>query len=71
MLVIPVNRVVDMKRIIGKNGGPRGGTRGVADPKKVSWRWKPCGSAGERCRFARRYIHWRTKNTNFGLFERP
>jgi hypothetical protein len=29
MLVIPVNRVVDKKRIIGKNGGPRRrGTRG-------------------------------------------
>jgi hypothetical protein len=30
MLVIPVNRVVDTKRIIGKNGGPRRrkGTRG-------------------------------------------
>jgi hypothetical protein len=23
MLVIPVNKVVDPKRIIGKNGGPR------------------------------------------------
>jgi hypothetical protein len=23
MLVIPVNRVVDKKRMIGKNGGPR------------------------------------------------
>jgi hypothetical protein len=23
MLVIPVNRVVDMKRILRKNGGPR------------------------------------------------
>jgi hypothetical protein len=30
MLVIPVNRVVDKKRIIGKNAGPRRrrGTRG-------------------------------------------
>jgi hypothetical protein len=28
MPVIPVNKVVDLKRIIGKNGGPRGGTRG-------------------------------------------
>jgi hypothetical protein len=30
MLVIPVNRVVDKKRIIGKNGKPRRrkGTRG-------------------------------------------
>jgi hypothetical protein len=30
MPVIPVNRVVDKKRIIGKNGGPRRrkGTRG-------------------------------------------
>jgi hypothetical protein len=30
MLVIPVDRVVDKKRIIGKNGGPRRreGTRG-------------------------------------------
>jgi hypothetical protein len=30
ILVIPVNKVVDTKRIIGKNGGPRRrrGTRG-------------------------------------------
>jgi hypothetical protein len=30
MLVIPVNRVVDKKKIIGTNGGPRrkSGTRG-------------------------------------------
>jgi hypothetical protein len=35
MLVIPVNKVVDPKRIIGKNGGPRRriGTRGCW-PKK-------------------------------------
>jgi hypothetical protein len=35
MQVIPVSRVVDPKRIIGKNGGPRRrkGTIGVADPK--------------------------------------
>jgi hypothetical protein len=34
MLVIPVNRVVDKKRIIGKNGGPRRrtGTRGHRTP---------------------------------------
>jgi hypothetical protein len=37
MPVIPVNKVVDPKRIIGKNGGPRRrrGTR-VADPQKRS-----------------------------------
>jgi hypothetical protein len=37
MLVIPVNRVVDKKRIIGKNRGPRRkrGTR-VTDPSKIS-----------------------------------
>jgi hypothetical protein len=35
MLVIPVNKVVDPKRIIGKNGGQGGGeAQGVADPKK-------------------------------------
>jgi hypothetical protein len=35
MPVIPVNRVVDKKRIIGKNGGPRRrrGTRGPLTPK--------------------------------------
>jgi hypothetical protein len=33
MPVIPVNKVVDPKRIIGKNGG--GEAQGVADPKKV------------------------------------
>jgi hypothetical protein len=27
MLVIPVNKVVDPRRIIGKNGGPRGRKR--------------------------------------------
>jgi hypothetical protein len=40
--VIPVNKVVDQKRIIGKNGRPRrrrgtrgrGEAQGVADPKK-------------------------------------
>jgi hypothetical protein len=32
MTVFPVNRVVDKKRIIRKNGGPRGG--GVADPNR-------------------------------------
>jgi hypothetical protein len=34
MLVIPVNKVVDPKRIIGKNGGPRRRrvAQGVADP---------------------------------------
>jgi hypothetical protein len=32
MVVIPINRVVDKKRIIGKNGGPRK-RRGIADPK--------------------------------------
>jgi hypothetical protein len=37
MLVIPVNRVVDMKRIIGKNGGPRRrrGTRGRCPKKEI------------------------------------
>jgi hypothetical protein len=36
MPVIPVNRVVDKKRIIRKNGEPirRRGTQGVTDPKK-------------------------------------
>jgi hypothetical protein len=29
--VIPVNKMVDPKRIIGKNGGPR-----VTDPKKLA-----------------------------------
>jgi hypothetical protein len=36
MLPIPVNRVVDKKRIIGKNGRPkrrRRGTRGCWPPK--------------------------------------
>jgi hypothetical protein len=34
--VIPVNKVVDQKRIIGKNGGPRRrrGTRGRLPPKR-------------------------------------
>jgi hypothetical protein len=32
--VITVNRVVDPKRIIRKNGGPRRRAQGVADPKK-------------------------------------
>jgi hypothetical protein len=34
MPVIPVDKVVDPKRIIGKNGEPRGGgeAQGVADP---------------------------------------
>jgi hypothetical protein len=34
MLVIPVNKVVDPKRIIGKNGGPRRrkATRGRCPP---------------------------------------
>jgi hypothetical protein len=37
MLVIPVNRVVDPKRIIGKNGGPkrRRGTKGCRPKKKI------------------------------------
>jgi hypothetical protein len=36
MPVIPVNKVVDSKRIIGKNGGPRSrrGTRGSRHPPK-------------------------------------
>jgi hypothetical protein len=29
LLVIPVNKVVDPKRIIGKNGGPRRRRRGT------------------------------------------
>jgi hypothetical protein len=35
MLVIPVSKVVDPKRIIGKNGGlrRRRGTRGCSPPK--------------------------------------
>jgi hypothetical protein len=39
MLVIPVNRVVNKKRIIGGKMEGRGGeeaSRGVADPKKLS-----------------------------------
>jgi hypothetical protein len=37
MLVIPVDKVVDKKRIIGKNGGSRRrkGTRGLWPPKNV------------------------------------
>jgi hypothetical protein len=36
MLVIPVNRVVDLKRIMGKTEGQGGGeVQGVADPKKL------------------------------------
>jgi hypothetical protein len=37
MLVIPVNKVVDPKRIIGKNGGPRRtrDTRGRCTPKNM------------------------------------
>jgi hypothetical protein len=39
MPVIPVNRVVDNKRIIGKNGGRGGGeARGIADPKRYHFR---------------------------------
>jgi hypothetical protein len=35
MLVIPVNKVVDPKRIFGKKEGRGGGeAQGVADPKK-------------------------------------
>jgi hypothetical protein len=36
MPVIPVNKAVDRKRIIGKNGGPRRrkGTRGADPPQK-------------------------------------
>jgi hypothetical protein len=35
MLVIPINRVADTKRIIGNNGGPRRrGTRGRRPPKR-------------------------------------
>jgi hypothetical protein len=35
--VTPVNKVVDLKRIIRKNGGPRRrrGTRGCWPPKKI------------------------------------
>jgi hypothetical protein len=37
MPVIPVNKVVDPKRIIGKNGGQGGGeAQGVADPKNIN-----------------------------------
>jgi hypothetical protein len=37
MPVIPVNRVVDKKRIIGKMEGQGGGdAKGVADPNKPS-----------------------------------
>jgi hypothetical protein len=37
MTVIPVNRVVNLKRIIRKNGEPRRrrGTRGCLPPKKI------------------------------------
>jgi hypothetical protein len=36
MPVIPVNRVVDQKRIIGKMEGLGGGEAlGIADPKKI------------------------------------
>jgi hypothetical protein len=37
MLVIPVDKVVDKKRIIGKNGGSRRrkGTRGLWPPKNA------------------------------------
>jgi hypothetical protein len=34
MPVIPVNKLVDLKRIIGKNGRGGGEAQGVADPKK-------------------------------------
>jgi hypothetical protein len=38
MLVIPINRVVDLKIIIGKNGWPRRsrGTRGLFIPPTIS-----------------------------------
>jgi hypothetical protein len=38
MPVIPDNRMVDTKRIIGTNGGPRveGEAQGLADPNKWS-----------------------------------
>jgi hypothetical protein len=39
--VIPVTRVVDPKRIIGKNGGPRT-RRGVTDPAKKTCTYEPC-----------------------------
>jgi hypothetical protein len=36
----PVNRVVDKKRMIGKNGGMGGGVaQGVADPPKIFLGW--------------------------------
>jgi hypothetical protein len=48
MPVIPVNRVVDMKRILGKNGGPirRRGTRGRR-PKKPLMLKRGCLLNGE------------------------
>jgi hypothetical protein len=42
MPVIAVNKVVDPKRIIQKNGGRGGGeAQGVADPKKILHNEKP------------------------------
>jgi hypothetical protein len=35
MPVIPVNRVVDTKRVIGKNAREGGEAQGVADPPKI------------------------------------
>jgi hypothetical protein len=45
MLVIAVNRVVDMKRIIGKGEGQGGGeAQGVADPQKDCFSWPFCAT---------------------------
>jgi hypothetical protein len=43
MPVIPVNRVVDTKRIIGKNGWPRRRGTGGCQPKKVIGKLKETG----------------------------
>jgi hypothetical protein len=43
MPVIQVNRVVDVKRIIGKMEGRGGGeAQGVADPNETTQLWSGC-----------------------------
>jgi hypothetical protein len=54
MPVIPVNRVVDPNRIIGKNGGPRRRRRGT----KGAWPQK--GLSGDICS-----VYWKKLKTVF------
>jgi hypothetical protein len=56
MPVIPVNKVVDPKRIIGKNGGPRTRRGTIADPSKNYYASSKC------CSINKRYI-WESLTT--------